>query len=87
MADAFQASRKGLTSPADEFAAVVPDSAADLPGGLTRALYVGTGGDLIVQGRDGINVTFKNVMDGAMLPIRVARVMATSTAADLVALY
>lgn len=85
--DRFEAHRPGLTSPADVFAAVVPDSAADLPGGLTRALYVGNGGDVVAQDRNGVEVTFRNVGTGVLLPVRVARVMATTTADDLVALY
>lgn len=86
--DAFEAHRPGLTSPIDRLAAVTKSDTADLPGGLSRALYVGTGGSLIVTDRHGTTATFANVPDGAMLPIRVARVLATgTTAADIVALY
>lgn len=53
-----------------------------------RALYVGTGGDLVVILQDDTTeVTFANVLGGSCLPIQVKRVMATGTAAsDLVGL-
>ncbi len=53
----------------------------DLPF-VTTGLYIGSGGDLAVLDRaSGETVVFKNLSDGAGLPIRVARVLATGTTA------
>ena len=85
--DAFETHRPGLSSPIDRFEAVTPDDAADLPGGLCRAVYIGTGGDMVVQDRHGTELTL-TVLDGAVLPFRLARVLDTgTTASGIVALY
>lgn len=69
--------------------AVTPNDGTDLPGGTTRGLYVGTGGNLIVyMGDSAVSVTFTGVPNGAILPLCVARVLATgTTASNIVALY
>lgn len=60
---------------------------------VTRAIYVGTAGDLaVVMAGLGIGattaITFKNVPAGSILPIRCTRINTTNTtAADIVALY
>lgn len=51
-----------------------------------RGLYIGTAGDLVVTGVDGALVTFKNVPAGTVLPIYAYKVMAATTASDIVAL-
>jgi hypothetical protein len=49
---------------------------------------VGNGGDIAVTMRGGDEVTFANVADGVILPIRVLRVKATgTTATDILAIY
>lgn len=79
-----------------------PDGALDLASGdvltvtkgdsgsdflVSRALYVGTGGNLRILTEKGQDVLFKNVADGALIPVRATRVFATnSTAADILAL-
>jgi hypothetical protein len=53
----------------------------------TRALYVGTSGDLTVtMAEDDVAVSFTNVPAG-IFPIQVVSVSSTSTATNLVALY
>ncbi len=53
----------------------------------TRALFVGTGGDVAVTMAGGGDVTFTNVPNGTLLPISVTKVLATGTdGADIVAL-
>jgi hypothetical protein len=48
----------------------------------TRGVFVGTGGSLVCRGvQSQTNVTFANVPDGTLLPIRVDRVLATGTTA------
>lgn len=69
--------------------AVTPNDNADIDTATTRALYVGTGGDLVVTMADeqAADVTFRNVPDGMLLDLGVARVKSASTAADIVALF
>ena len=88
MADQFSGTLDSVSSPATRAAAVVPhdgNALQDIP----KALFVGTGGNLVVRGAaGGADVTFKNVPDGTVLPFRAQYVRATGTsAADIVALY
>lgn len=54
---------------------------------ITKALYVGTGGDVVLKGVNGADVTFANVPDAAILPVRASHVRATgTTASDIVGL-
>ncbi len=53
---------------------------------ITRALYIGTTGDLAVRMADGNTITFKTVPVG-LLPIQVDKVLSTgTTAAEIIAL-
>jgi len=54
---------------------------------VTRALYVGAGGDIKVTMADGQVVTFVGVPTGIILPIQVSKVMLTTAATDILALY
>ena len=49
---------------------------------VTKALYVGTGGDVTVTMVGGQVVTHSNVPSGAILPIQVTQVRSTSTTAS-----
>lgn len=80
MADEFEARRAGLESPASRGAAITPDDAADLPT-VARFLYLGTGGTVVLDTVGGDTLTFANVPDGGMLPVRTRRVRATGTTA------
>lgn len=53
-----------------------------------RALYVGTGGDVVgvMVGKLG-TVTFKAVPSGSVLTARFVKVLLATTAADILALY
>lgn len=69
------------------FAAVTPSDTVDLPAGV-RGLYVGTGGNAVLVGTDGVAVTFSNIASGTVLPVQVNRVNATNTTASgIVALF
>lgn len=53
---------------------------------MAAALYVGTGGSVVVRTRGGSDVTFANVPDGTILPIRCDMVKASTGASNIVAL-
>lgn len=55
----------------------------------TRALYIGTGGDLKVTMVEGGDVTFTNLAPGSILPIQVTKCWLTGsvTVAGVLALY
>lgn len=76
----------GVTSSTSAFA-ITPDDDADLiyP---TRALYVGTGGNInLLLWDDSDPVILTNVLGGSCLPLNVKRIYATDTgASDLVGL-
>lgn len=79
--------RGSVMAPATQAVAVTPSDATVLT--TTRALWVGTGGDVAVTMLSGDAVTFANVPSGSLLPIRVTKVLATGTvtADDIVALW
>jgi hypothetical protein len=54
--------------------------------GESRAVYVGVAGNLVVIMANGQTVTFENMPVG-IHPISIVKVLNTSTAASLVALY
>ena len=80
MTDTFANHASGLTAPAGHAAQIVPNDGADLPV-TTRAIYVGTGGDVRVRLISGATVTFTNMQAGLYYPMRVERVLATGTTA------
>lgn len=48
----------------------------------TRAVYVGTAGNLQVTMADGKSATFANVQSGSVLPISIKGITAAGTDAD-----
>lgn len=85
MADIFSGHSNGLSSPAAQAATVTPNDGADLPT-ASRALYVGTAGNLSVVTVGGSTVTL--VGASGWMPVRAARVLATgTTASDIVAVW
>lgn len=73
-------------SPAWDALAVTPHDTTKLTT-YSKALYVGTGGNVAVLTLKGSTVTFPNVPSGTVLPIRVQRVNSTNTtASNMVAL-
>ena len=85
--DSFQNSSDSLIAPAKDCFAIVPDDAADLAQ-VTKALYIGTGGDVTLRPQEGASdVVFRNLQDGSILDVRVSAVRATGTSAsDIVGL-
>lgn len=85
--DSFRSHTRSLISPPEAAAALAPDDTARLPH-VTRALYVGTGGDVVVEVLSGAVVRLANVQPGSVLPLRIVRVLASgTTAGDLVGLW
>ena len=86
--DAFKNTADSLTAPASRCVAITPDDSEDLHE-APKAIYIGTGGDLVVQPLDGNqDVVFRNTISGSILDIRVKAVRATGTnAQDIVGLF
>lgn len=77
-----------LTGAAYQAVAVTPSDATEFSK-MTKGLYVGGAGDVnvLLEG-DTVPVVFAGVVAGTILPIRVAKVLSTSTTAtNIVALY
>lgn len=87
MNDKYARTTSSLIAPAGSSFAILPDDSASLPV-ISKALYIGTGGDLTVQlVHDAGDRIFKNVTSGSILDLRVSHVRATgTTAADIVGL-
>lgn len=75
------------TGPSSSAFAITPNDDVDLTYPI-RALYVGTGGDIVcILWDDTAEVTFANVLGGSCLPLQVKRILDTGTgASDLVGL-
>lgn len=83
--DKYYGAPVALSDPANEAVPITPGEPLDE---TARAIYVGTGGNLMMRGGDDTAMrTWKNVPDGTMLPFRVDEVGVGSTATDLLALY
>ncbi len=76
------------------------DNAANVSVGalsnVSRALWVGSTGDLVVITKGGEEVYFRNIPDGTFLPVRVREILASTSdspqtcdtsASDIVALW
>ncbi|MEO5620060.1 MAG: hypothetical protein ABIQ85_04005 [Cypionkella sp.] len=80
MLDEFDKHATGITAPALHATALTPSDSTPLSV-ATRAIYVGTAGNLRVEMVSGDVVTLTAVAAGAIYPLRVAQVMATGTTA------
>ncbi|MGB3796544.1 MAG: hypothetical protein WA957_09615 [Alteraurantiacibacter sp.] len=79
--DPFSATGDSVIAPSRFTFAVVPDDIAKLDA-VTKAIYVGIGGDVVVRSIDAdADVTFRNVQAGTILDVRCAHVRATGTTA------
>ncbi len=87
MADRFAGqSPVAQTGPASHGETVVPHDTNALTD-TSRALYIGSAGNLAVVMASGATPIFKNVPAGSILTIRVTQVLATgTTAADIISL-
>lgn len=77
-------SASGTQNPAAKAAAVVNGVPLVT---RSRALYIGVSGDLTVTMADGNIVTFKNVVQGTVLPLRILQAEVSTTATNIIALF
>ncbi len=81
MSDKYKNALRTIDSVCEDADNIVPNDAVDLPR-TSRALYVGSTGDITVQLVNSVtSITLKNVVAGSLLPLRIKRVFATSTTA------
>jgi hypothetical protein len=80
MPDRYASHAAGLESPAARGFAITPSDGASLPE-TTRAIYVGTAGDLTVVLASGDQLSFLNLPSATVLPIRAIAVKASGTTA------
>jgi len=85
MSDPFENHSTGLSSPPRSAFEITPNDSTDLDN-VTRALWVGSEGDVAVIMQSGDEVTFSAV--SGLLPIAVSRVKDTdTTASDIVGMF
>lgn len=81
--------RDDASSPARNSYAVTPHDTNEIGTYMPKAIYVGTGGTIVMKlDGDTAASTFTNVPDGALMPFRAKVILATgTTASDIVAVY
>ena len=82
MTDPFESVGDSLIAPARKAFAVIPSDADELSE-FTKAIYVGSGGTLVLRpvGSD-MDVTFANLQDGSILDVRCRAIRASGTTAS-----
>ncbi len=80
MIDLFKSHARTLTSP-PEYAMEIMPSDLEEQAYVTRALYIGGAGDVVVRLKDDVVVTLANVPAGTFLPLRIQQVLGTGTTA------
>lgn len=83
---AVDVSQGGIGEPAVNAFAISPHATEELAY-VTRAIYVGGAGNVDVVTLGGQAVSFTAVPAGVILPVRVKRVINTSTATFMLGLY
>lgn len=82
----FDGRSAAITGPAPDGFAITPDDATELSE-ITRAIYIGTAGDITLTLVSNTELLFKNIPSGTILPVRARRIKATgTTATDLLGL-
>lgn len=85
--DRYGIGQDNVTSPSMAPVAITPHDTNALTN-IPKGLWIGTGGDVTLRGvNSGVDVVFKAVPSGHILPVRASHVRATgTTATDIVAL-
>ncbi len=81
-ADPFSNASLAVSAPARGGATVVPHDTTELAK-VTRGIYVGGAGDIVLVTADGDTLTFKAVPVGSLLPVQAKIIKSTSTTATL----
>lgn len=81
MPDRYAGTAAGLESPAFHGFAVTPNDSAELSE-VTRAIYVGSAGDVAITMSSNATIIMENIPAGTLLPVRVRKVSATGTTAS-----
>lgn len=86
--DQFEHFSDSVSDPARRSAALVPSDDHSLER-IPKALFIGTGGDILLQCiDDDAPVLFRNIPSGAILPVRAKKIHASGTSAsNLVGLF
>jgi hypothetical protein len=87
MADRFETQTDTLTQPARAAFAITPHATNEIDP-LPKALYVGSGGDIMLRAAgSSADVLFRNLASGQILDVRARFIrVAGTTAADIVGL-
>lgn len=80
MKDPFDNHARTIGQPADDAFPITPSDTQSLTI-VTRALYIGTGGNITVKMKRGTVVTFTAVPSATILPVRIIEVLQTNTTA------
>lgn len=73
--------------PDSSFRAVSPSDTVNIKNGPARSLYIGVTGDVVAINENNVAITFKNAVQGSVIPIVTKRVNSTgTTATNIVAL-
>ena len=87
MTEKYEGRAENITAPARRAFAITASDTNDLAA-ETRAIYVGSAGDLVAVLSSGDEVTFAGLGGGTLLPVRARRIKASGTSAgQLVGLY
>lgn len=79
--DKFKNTTDSLIASARDCFEIVPSNTAEIAK-VTKAIYVGNGGDITVHAIDSVtDVTFTNVPTGTILPVRASHIRANGTTA------
>ena len=81
--DNFSRQQSLTSDPASNAVLVSPNDSTDLTY-VTRAVYVGTTGNMKVTMQDSGTVLFTGIAAGTTLPIRVTRIWSTTTTASTI---
>ena len=81
MTDDYSSMSPSLTSPAVNAEAVVPSNTVALSN-VSRAIYVGGGGDIAIEMLSGTTVTLRAAAAGTFLPLRAKKILSSGTTAS-----